>query len=289
MAVIEEQLQEPAARVSAARMFQYSAYVDVGDGARECEHARDGECQDSEHFHAWCRLPNPYQHQDIRAKGLAAKAREIRALKDPSSDEAVVLEQSLADANDPAFAETLVSELVARDWAEDYLDAVRALADDERYEHIDQDREEFRRLEQDQRLLPEDEQTVDYKRLSAHMITYAQDARDKLTEIQEPKRQELRSRPFSALMELTRAKRIDELANQSFAETYNAWMWFVGTFHVERHPTLGRPYKPMWSEIGHRDRAATGTMLGEAPEVIEALSTTYNELQVALQRGSAGN
>ncbi len=34
----------PVARTATSRqIFKYSAFVDVGDGAAECEHARDGQ------------------------------------------------------------------------------------------------------------------------------------------------------------------------------------------------------------------------------------------------------
>jgi hypothetical protein len=66
-------------------------------------------------------------------------------------------------------------------------------------------------------------------------------------------------------------------------------MWFIGTYHVELHPTLKRPHKPMWDEIGRVDKREIGTMFAEAPEVIDALKETFNSLQLALQRGSAGN
>lgn len=292
MAVTEAPQQntnEPAARVTAAKMFQYSEFVDVGVGATQCEHARDGQCSDAEHFHAWCRLPNPYQHADIRAKGLAAKARRIRAIKDPDSDDAVVLDQAFASVDDPAFAELLIDELVGHDWAQDYLEAMRDVEEAEEFEHIDQDREEFGRLTAAQRDHPETEPSSDQTRLEAHIAAYGEAVKKRLTAIQEPKRAELRARPFGALIDLARSRRVEEAANHSFAETYNAWMWFVGTFKVEPSPLVGRPHLPMWEDIGARDRPAAGTMFGESPEVIDALNATYSALQQALARGSAGN
>jgi hypothetical protein len=279
----------PAATVTAAKMFRYSEFVDAGDGADGCEHSRDGECKDPEHFHAWCRLPNPYQHADIRAKGMAAKARRIRALKDPEADEATVLDQSLAELNDPAYRDVLVEELVARDWAQDYLDAMASVREREEFEHLEQDREEFTRLSAEQAELPEDEQTSEFKALSAHLEAHAAAMKEALSKIQDPKRIELTSRSFDVLMELARAGRVEVEADNEFMGTYNAWICFVGTFKVKLHATLGRPYEPMWEQIGSRDRASAGTMFGEAPEVIAALTAAYTELQVSLQRGSAGN
>src|SRR4051812_13441277 len=69
-----------------SQMFEFSGYVHVGPGAKECEHGEDGECDNAVHFHAWTRLPNPFQQQAIREKANAAKARKRRVLRDPESD-----------------------------------------------------------------------------------------------------------------------------------------------------------------------------------------------------------
>lgn len=281
---------EPVARTATARkMFKYSDFIDVGEGAIECEHARDGQCQDIEHFHCWIRLPNPYQHQDIRKKGLAAKARKVRALRDPESDDAVVLDSALAEISDSIYLDTLVDELLAREWAEDYIEAQTDVSEREGYETIAADREEYARLDEVQNQLPTAEQTPEYVELRDHMDGYLKAIEKRLEETQRPKRDELASRPYQAIVALVRQKRVDEEGDRAFIETYNAWTWFVGTFHVELHPTLRRPHKPMWDEIGHRDRPSAGSMFGEAPEVIDALKESFNELQIALQRGSAGN
>lgn len=285
----ETQVIEAAATITASKMFRYSEYVDVGDGAVACEHSRDGECVDPEHFHAWCRLPNPYQHADIRAKGMAAKARRIRALKDPETDEATVLNQSLASLDDPAFTSVLIDELVSRDWAQDYLDAMAVVSDREEFEHLEQDREEHSRLAALQGDRPEDEQSPEFKALNTHLEAHAAAMKAALAEIQDPKRAELASHSHHQVLALARDARVESEADREFMDTYNAWTCFVGTFHVKRHETLGRPYLPMWDQIGQRDRPAAGTMFSEAPEVIAALAAVYQELQLSLQRGSSGN
>jgi hypothetical protein len=286
VAEIEQQQDEPAARVSTRRMFQYSAYVDVGDGAERCAHSRDGECRDPEHFHAWCRLPNPYQHEDIRKKALAAKARAIRALRDPESDESIVLDEQGRDLDDPAFTETIIDELIQRDWARDYLDAQRDVQDEEEFEHIDQDREEMGRLAREQ---ADGEPDPEFTRLSDHVDSYVNRIQARLLEIQAPRREELAARPLDALLAVLRNKRIDDVTDRAFVETYNAWMWFVGTFQVALHETLRRPHRPMWEDIGRRERPAVGSMFDAAPEVIDAMRRVFSDLQVALQRGSSGN
>src|SRR3954451_1473894 len=52
-----------AEHATAAQMFQFSTYLHVGPGAEGCEDF--ASCADPLHFHAWCRLPNKFQHKDI--------------------------------------------------------------------------------------------------------------------------------------------------------------------------------------------------------------------------------
>jgi hypothetical protein len=58
-------------------------------------------CANPDHFHAWIRLPNKFQHADIHAKALASKARRMRALRDPESDASVVMDAEIAGAPRP--------------------------------------------------------------------------------------------------------------------------------------------------------------------------------------------
>ena len=280
---------QAAAQVTAQKMFRYSAFVDVGEGAEECEHARDGACEDIEHFHAWCRLPNPYQHEDIRKKAMAAKARKLRELRDPDSDASVVLDEQLHRLADETYREQVIEDLLLSEWATDYLDAQRQVDEREEYEYVAQDREEYARLNDTEKDLPEEEQSEEYKRLVTHLDGWAGAVRDQLEKLQEPKRNDFRNRPLDGLVEMVRSRRVDAESNQAFSDAYDPWMWFVGTFKVELHPSLRRPHIPMWEQIGHKDRPDAGTMYGEAPEVIAELKRVFNDLQLALQRGSAGN
>src|SRR6059058_472198 len=82
---------------STSELFRWSDYVHVGTDADTCEHAEDGMCADPQHFHAWVCLPNTFQIRDIADKARAAKARKVRALRDPESDSYAVLEEDLAE------------------------------------------------------------------------------------------------------------------------------------------------------------------------------------------------
>lgn len=285
----EEALEPVAQTATAKKMFKYSDYLDLGEGAEECEHKRDGQCEDPEHFHAWCRLPNEYQRDDIRKKALAAKARKVRELSDPESDASVVLDQDFATIEDPMFKGILIEELLQREWAEDYIQAQQDVEEREEFEHIEQDREEYHRLNAAEAELPEEEQSDEYKRLIAHLASYTDAMRVQLESIQKPKREELEQREMAALVSIVRSKRVDQISGDAFMDVFNAWVWFVGTFSPEPHPTLKRPHRPKWEDIGHKARPEAGTMYAEAPEVIEALRGTFGKLHIALQQGSSGN
>lgn len=286
-----EQAPEPAVAETAiaAKIFKYSEFVDIGDGAESCEHSRDGQCEDPTHFHAWCRVPNRYQEEDIRSKGMAAKARYVRALKDPDSDLAVVLDSELQPLRDERFRETLIDELVGEDLATDYIEAQTDVQEREEYEHVLQDQEEHERLRLQEGGLPDGEQSEEYRRLTAHVQGYLEAIGARLKEVQEPKREELRQRPFDALFEQVRSKRIDQEAMRAFMDTYNAWTCYVGTFEPELHETLRKPHKAKWSEIGRRDQPAVGTMFGEDPDVITRLDRVFLDLRSAFRKGSSGN
>ena len=273
----------------AQKMFRYSAFIDIGPGAEGCEHSRDGECEDVEHFHVWCRLPNPLQHKDIRDKALAAKARKIRALRDPESDAFTIMDAELKSIEDESFRGVLIDELLQGEWAEDYIEAQRDTEELEEFQNLDQDRAEYRRLSEAEADLSEAERSDELRQLEKHMTHYLDVVRGRLVEIQRPKREAFAARTMESLIDVVRSQRIEEMATAAFIDTYNTWMWFVGTYKVDPHPTLKRPWRGAWEEIGRSDQAAPGTMLGESPEVIEALKKTYNDLSVSLQRGSAGN
>lgn len=278
---------EPVQQATVIKMFKYSEFIDVGDGAAECEHSRDGACEEFGHFHAWCRLPNPIQQESIRKKGAAAKARLVRLYQNRDSDESVVLDSELSTLADPVFINTLIDELVHSEFTTDYLEAERNVQEQERFEHYTEDRAEYARLNEGDR--PVEEQSPEYKALTEHITAYMDALREEINTIQEPKRADLRARDVDAVVELVRNKRIAEEGDRQFLDTFNTWMWLVGTFHVDMHPTVHRPFEQMWSELGRADVPEPGTMFSESSEVINALRKVYGDLQVSLQRASSGN
>ena len=280
---------EPAQNATVAKMFKFSQYIDVGEGAADCEHSRDGACEDPEHFHAWCRLPNPIQQESIRKKGAAAKARLIRRYADRDSDESVVLDSELSTMADTVFIGGLIDELLASQFTTDYIEADQNVRESEPFEHYNEDQNEYARLEPSEGQKPVDEQSEEFKELAAHATAFVEALRKEVEAIQGPKREDFKSRSVDEIVELVRSKRIDGLSDNEFLDTFNTWVWLVGTFRVEIHPALRRPTKQTWETLGVADAPEAGTMFAEAPEVIAKLRETYGELQVALQRASSGN
>ena len=280
---------EPAQNATVAKMFKYSQFIDVGEGADECEHSRDGACEDPEHFHAWCRLPNPIQQEAIRKKGAAAKARLVRRYTDRDSDESVVLDSELAAMADPVFVGGLIDELLAAQFTTDYIEADQNVREMERFEHYPEDRAEYARLEETEGQKPVDEQSAEYKDLADNSTAFIETLREEVEKIQGPKREEFKSRSVDEIVELVRNKRIEGFADNEFLDVFNTWVWLVGTFRVDIHDALRRPTKQMWERLGVADLPEAGTMFAESPEVVNELRQTYGELQVSLQRASSGN
>jgi hypothetical protein len=275
---------EAQAEQDREQRFRWSAWVHYGDGALECDHKIDGRCQDQGHFHAWIRLPNPFQHRDIREKAAAAKARRIRSLKDEESDARVTLELELDRMRE--MRDILVDEIIDKDFAEDYTNAVREVdetedatwepdpdSDEEQvppkvYAHIDQDREELARQE----ALPEDQQDADaLAELRDSVGAYDKAVMEALSGIQEPRRASLKERPMEELLDIVRKERIEGQGNEVYLHTYNTWQMYVCTL---KPATKGTPRERAWPSI-------EAMKYEEAPEVIEAVGLAFNELETS--------
>jgi hypothetical protein len=267
------------------RMYRFSSFVHVGPGAADCAEGENGACSDPLHFHAWCRLPNKFQHKDIRDKGLAAKARRIRALNDPEADAYLVLESELSEFTADRFEE-VVNELVAREWAQDYTDAIADVSEQEEFAHIDQDRERYQRfIDEGEGDKPEDEQSDEFRELHRHVTRYLEAIKGAVTERQEPRREAIRALGFEQALRNLREMRVERIGDQTFIHTYNEWMWFIGTLR----PAEGTAFERVWGAIGNADENKQGTMWGSAPEVIEAVERTFTELDREMQRAIQGN
>lgn len=294
---VAEELSRPqhaAATVVAARMFRYSRFVHVGPDAESCPLAvwtttpageeRPAEappCSNPEHFHAWVRLPNKFQHSDIHAKALAAKARKLRAMRDPESDSAVILEAEIEELRALGDDQLAIDELMAADWSKDYLAALGDVTAEEQWEHVDQDREQYERLLASEGVKPEDERSEEFRELERHLEAYRTAIHSRLEEIQQPARDGLLAKGHDALVNLVRDQRILRDGDHAFIDTYNKWTWLSGTMAIEEHPVTKQHTRPYFPSVDDLEAAA--------PEIVDALGEAFKSLEAEIQQGTPGN
>lgn len=275
----------PAEKRSTAELFKYSEEVHVGPGAEECEHARDGECDNGMHFHAWCRLPNPFQHKEIQEKGNAAKARRMRQFRDPESDAAVILDGGLEEVEaalgENAAREVYVDELVAKDTMQDYFAVMEQMQhdeDDDKWETINEDKTRLAVLEQ---MTEEDRDADEYGELRSHVHEYNEEVQRLVKERQAPLRESLQDKSMDDLRSLVRAQRITVAGGEAYMNTYTVWEQYIGTLRFRKK---GLPVDRYFGSIEHLKAAA--------PEVVEAIDQIFTQLDGefgrSLNLGSVG-
>lgn len=275
MSTTEQTPQAIAPDAALQQLYRWSAWVHVGPGAEECESVDEAtgtnDCSNPLHFHAWCRLPNPLQHRDIRESALAAKARRMRQLRAPDSDANVILEAQLdeiARRGDDA-KDDLVEELVAKDWWRDYMEAqadmreLEAGADGERpYQHIERDMTRWQELA----AMPENTRPADeYAELEAHITAYNAALDEKRTEIASPRRESLMARDLNELLDMVREQRIDIDSNEHFSNEYATLEWLHCTL---RSAPSGAPVFGSMDALRNADAV-----------VIDALKDTFGDLE----------
>lgn len=296
-----EQVEVTAeAERTAASIFKYSEWVHVGPGAEDCklavalrENPAAGKtedlplCSDPDHFHAWCRLPNPYQVRDITEKAQAARARTIRALRDPESDQFAILESDMDTLNEVSLRPILAEEILDRDFAEHYTEAVSRVLDIEDpnwvqngdepaepaklYAHIESEQEEYARQTQ----LPEDQRDETYSELSRYVAEYSRRVEVELAGIRDPLRENLLSRDIGELVEIARRDRINRRGDEAHLHAWNTWCWYVCTFKPRKR---GTPNERYFKDVS--------TFKYEAPsDVISAIQSTFQQLESAMTRG----
>lgn len=265
------------------RLYRFSTWVHVGPNAENCEsiNEEDGtnECSNPLHFHAWCRLPNQFQHRDIRETAFAAKARRARQLRDEGCDAYEILESELDELLRAGQKEPLVAELLGKDWWQDYLDAATATRereadgeDDEKpFAHIDADQERFKELD----AMPAESRPADeYTELQSHLAAYGEAVNEELEKIVAPKRKALESNDVDALVALVRTDRIDAQASEEFMHTYAMQSWYTCTLY-----TPGG--KPRFDAIE--------SLRTSASEVITALKLAFEDLEQTERGVASGN
>lgn len=280
-----EQRVTADAEKSVSELFKYSEWVHIGERADECDERQSGKCKDPNHFHAWCRMPNPFQVRDIIDKARAAKARRLRMLRDEESDFRVVLESDLYALQETSY-ELLAEEILEKDRTDTYMEAQRdvnemedpnyTVQDEEEipklYANIDQDREELRR----QRDLPDEMRGDDYDELERHMAAYGDAIQARFEEITKPKREALMKRERDDLIDLIRYDRMEQQALEVYLHTFNTWQMYVCTFKPALYPS-----ERVWSDIAVMKFQAPG-------DVINALSDVFAELEQTMARDRLG-
>lgn len=264
---------EAEATRSAAELFQWSDYVHVGRGASECPEATTGKCSDPGHFHAWVCMPNTYQVRDIVDKSAAAKARKRRALHEEGSDAYETLEMQLDEAYDD-HRERMISELSKYLGDKRLLEFIRELRDDERFEHYDQDAQEYRRLS----ALPEDERGEEFERLHADMESYREALQARVDEELNGQVERLRALPRAELLDEERRRRVELITNEAYNHTYYTWAIYVGVRDSKEFSSTRR-FKSL--EELH----------AAPPEVVQALRDKIADLELRMYErgGASGN
>lgn len=236
-------------------------------------------------FEAFCRLPNDYQHKDIREKAMAAKARRIRQLKHPDTDANVVLEAELdAIAETPDALESLVHELLQQTYFRDRDEAHKDVQEDEKFANLRQDQERWREIDA---MSPDERPEDEWRELTEHLGNYAMAVDKRLNEIRRPQAEALRGLGVDGLIEKVREARIEADARRVFMDTYSAWQMFVGTLKltddfdptkVQAHTMPRERYFP-----------SIEAMREEDPFLISRLTEAFEALEGDLSSLTAGN
>lgn len=247
---------------------EWKHYVHVGEGAQECEHGIDGRCKEQDHFHVFCRLPNKLQINSIREKANAAKARALRAFRDPDSEKGIILETDLETLKRVATKEDLVAEIVGQTrWRDRGEVMVELAGEGEEFEHIDDDQERARVLNAQ----PEGERDEDeYQQLTKHLEKWNALVDERLAERQQPERDALMAKDMDEIIEMIRDQRVKGEINDVWMNTYSQWEWYIGTLQP-RPPEKGLPVDRAYSSIEE--------MKAETPERLDALMGVYEALE----------
>lgn len=261
---------------SAAKIFRFSDWVHIGPGAEECE-AREKGCKDDQHFHGWVRLPNKFQITAIREKAQAARARVLRQARDEETDRWAIIENQLAEARLGGH-EGMIEELTARNSFKWTQRAMGELAEDDeegeesKFAHIEEDQQRWMELKD---AAPEQRDEDEYQELTRHLEAWNDAVEERFAELKAPEQESLEGRTTEELIELLREQVIGEQANQIFMRVFNKWEWAICTLAPNSKGSMERVFPNL------------AALESAAPEVIEALESTFNSLEQELNERSA--
>ena len=287
----EATVPTPAEREPSS-LYKFAVWLHVGAGAEDCtevdERAGTNRCGDPSHFHAWCRLPNQFQHREIQTDALAAKARRIRALRDPESTSAIILQDDVDRLRDEGEAsrETIIEELLDTTWAQDYLRSVRDVGEledpDDDPEDGDEPAKRFATIDADRDRVvyllskPPADRTIgegeEVETINRHLLDYNAAVEERMQALRTPRRDALDGNDLDELCELVRRKRIKALGDNEFQHMFSVGEWLACTYRTPEGP-------PVFASL---------TELEAAPnDVIAALQVQFSDLERTAQ--TSGN
>lgn len=271
-----------AEQATADNLYRFSGYVHAGAGAAECEHGEDGHCQNTGHFHGWCRLPNQFERASLLEKSQAAKARKLRVLRDPESDARVILEGEIESLKlgDPA---NMIEEIVNEEFFANHMKATEEVAEESReaaedvegavdeYLHIDDHKERLRALEEMEDADRSEEEYSSLRKLIQEHTDKVNAAREAL---ELPEKQALEGKTVDELADIVRGRRIEKTAFHEQNTAYGKWQWYVCTFKP-RDPSAGFPNERVWGSIDDFTREA-GEIVRAVIDRMQALEADSN-------------
>lgn len=261
---------------SVERIFRWSQFIDIGEGAGQCEHAKDGKCENPEHFHAWLRIPNSFQKRDMSDKAAAAKARKVRACRDPESDQFAILENQLDELRRVDRA-ILIDELVSSHMQEDLQTAVRDCGRLPEFEHIEQDQEERRRQE----ALPESERDQDmYDQADKAVDAFGDALRKATAELADDRRAAYETATIDTLIDEVREDRIEAMGDEQSLHTWYSWQRYLGTMKPAGYTKDQKLVIPTERAFG-----SIAELLRAPEEVLERLKDAFTDMELAMARG----
>lgn len=238
-------------------------------------------------FRAFCRLPNEYQHADLREKALAAKSRRARQYKNVDTDAHEVLEadlEEIASLVESEAKETFVAELLLRDFLDDRRKAVGLVLEKEEFEHVLKDQERYRELDD----MPEDERPNDeYLEVLDHLSKFGDAIQLEVDDVREPRREALMAMEVDQLKDKVRELRIKNQAHKVFADNYGFNQTYLCTlklpdgFDAEHITPDTMPTERVFASedaLHHAD-----------PYIVSKLQETFEDLENGLESRAAGN
>lgn len=257
------------AEAAPASLYGYATWVHVPFEASD-----DPECWDPEGFHAWCRLPNKLQFRTIRDRALAAKARKLRQLRLDGTDGNEIIEAGIEELFlEEDFKTAAVDELMSKEWAANYLEAV-ALAQripdpegeddelDKLFAHIEDDQIRYNRL---QALPVEDRNMDEWDELAKRLTDYQEAVNREFDGLVAPKRASLLALDEDKLADMVRRDRMKAVADDEYHYTYSIQEILSCTY------TDDKACKQVYASLAKLEL--------ESPEIVQALEEAFSRLE----------